>query len=592
MNETTQINLTRMPGAVDALHHVSRFFKETQHKQPDQMIELDPHERTADGMIELGWEHLQLQRDLHLEYTIYMGELDRPSLEAKVASQFVAMNAEREASGNPPIDISEVNTDFLKKILGEPNWLGVSAEELSGQPDYIQEMTEELRQVDAKLGVLSQDDEIRRAAHEKYQAKMEITRTAYGLLRAETKRDETAKQISEIYARAVRTDRRLNTADKKRLARLEAHLAASDESGSLIVGTDPSQIEALATEVNRLIRRDNHRQLEQGLLLTPGMKETVDKVLPLLMGGHPVLFIGETGGAKTQLAKVISERFMEKEPEIISFHGEIDVYDLMGKLGLNTEGTTFVDGPLTRAMQEGRPVIFDEINAAPPEFMKRLNEILLLRPYPPNNRIKIQEDSGKEVVVQPGFCIISTANYNDLQPGRYGGTHKFSAELRNRFGKEVRINYPDSDVVFGALPPDNMALAEAALVDEIGEYAVDLPDGQLVAFVRAAHASQRIFCGDYGDGRAADNLRAFAPQDRVRDNRPGLKDNVISPRRMVMILEAVRSRVGSPDPLVEELREWIEAIEDKTDQAVLTNLLNSYQDNRKVSLLGNHPGDG
>ena len=40
----------------------------------------------------------------------------------------------------------------------------------------------------------------------------------------------------------------------------------------------------------------------------------------------------------------------------------------------------FVPGPLLRAMTEGRPVILDEINAMPPEFLKRLNIILQLRP--------------------------------------------------------------------------------------------------------------------------------------------------------------------------------------------------------------------
>ena len=238
-------------------------------------------------------------------------------------------------------------------------------------------------------------------------------------------------------------------------------------------------------------------------------------------------------------------------------------------------------------MERGAPLILDEINAGTPELLKRFNIIMQLRP---GDHFTIQEDSGKQVVVQQGFCVIATANEKSA---RYKGVDVMSAEFKNRFGVNVRrVSYPDSDIVFGQLPTDNIALAEAALADDIGELTVDLPGEQLEAFVKVAHASQKIFTGNYGEGRAAQDIRGFIPQDRLADNKPGLDDTVLSPRMMVAILEQVRDGTGRVD-LTDILSNWVKGIEKPNDRAVMTQLLGNHtfidSNRNRKTLLGDEP---
>lgn len=568
-----------MPNAVGALHETKKFFTDAQANPANEEVQLDVHERSVDGMIELGLEHIQLQRDLHLDYMHAIHDVPRTQIEARLADTFTEINATR----SDPIDIRSVDEQVLRK-MSEPNWLELSPEALAAQPDYLQDTAELFRETDAKLAILSQDETLRNQAHDKYREKMETTKTAMGILKIDQRRDELGRQISEVYERAAKTGRSINRSDKQRIERLEVRLKNLDE-GEILANIEPNKLPELTSELNRLVRKDTHRQLEEGLLLTPSMQETIDKTLPSLAVGRPALFVGETGGAKTALAEAIANQFMGKEPELVSFHGEINVYQLIGKDRLSDGATDFSPGPVVRAMEQGRPLILDEINSAPPEFLKRLNIIMQLRP---GDIFTIQEDSGKQVVVQPGFCIMATANEKSA---RYKGVDVMSAEFKNRFGVNVhRIEYPDSDVVFGQAPLDNMALAEAALSDDIGEFAVDLPEGQLQAFVKAAHASQRIFSGNYGDGNSARELRAYVSGDRLADGKPGLDDTVLSPRMMVAVLEQVRDGRGAVQ-LVDVLKDWVKGIEKPNDRAVMTQLLDSHVSTDNTTLLGNSYGE-
>jgi len=575
----SQADLKNFPNAVTALHETQKFFVDAQKKREletgEQEVQLDEHERTPDGMVELGWEHLQLQRDLHLDYMHSIKDLSREQIENIVAGTFAEINASR----NDPIDIRTVDEHILRR-MSEPHWLNTPPEGLADQPEYLREMASVLQEIDAKLAVLSQDERLRQSAHEQYRDKMEITKTAVAIRKTEATIDTLAEEIAAIYERAARSGRPLNSADHARITRLETKQQALDASAPL-AAINPSRLNELTVELNRLVRKDNRRQLEKGLLLTADMQDHIDKTLPSLIQGRPALFAGDTGGAKTALALALSREFMNKEPELVSFHGEINVYQLFGKSEIRENETVFVPGPAVRAMEAGVPLILDEINAGSPELLKRMNVIMQLRP---GDRFTVQEDSGRQVIVQPGFCIIATANYKSA---RYKGVDVMSTEFKNRFGVNVRyVNYPDNDVVFGQEPTNNMALAEAALADEIGEFAIDLPDGQLEAFVKASHASQKIFTGNYGDGNAARELRGFVSQDRLADNKPGLEDTVLSPRMMVAILEQVRDGMGRIK-LTDILKDWVKGIEKPNDRAVMTSLLDNYTFNGGESLLGN-----
>lgn len=87
----------------------------------------------------------------------------------------------------------------------------------------------------------------------------------------------------------------------------------------------------------------------------------------------------------------------------------IAAYNLANRGGTVTD---FFLGPIYRAMEEGRPVIIDEVNAIPHEVLISLNHILTRKP---GDVVNVQQDSGKQVTIQEGFCIIMTGNLNQGQ---------------------------------------------------------------------------------------------------------------------------------------------------------------------------------
>lgn len=582
----TQINLTGFPGAVDALRRTRSFFlgpvnppssvaalrgagasDETAEERAAGRRDCDPQQ-----MIALAREHLRMQRDIHLDFLRTFERLSRDELRELTGESEVSDN--RKSSGGN-------NADLLRKA--EPDWLNPAPRQLATLPRPLREAVEVLHELDAELVRLSAQDELRDAALQMCRQEMELTRVATKVLAVETDRDRLIDAIDAVYAGAARSSRTLNLADRRRLDRLRERLSGLNANADL-ARIRPSHLEALTEELNRLVRRHNRRELESGLLRTPQMREVLSKALPPLVQGRPVLLVGETGGAKTALAAALARQASRTEPELVSFHGEINTYQLIGRDRIEADGgMSFRQGPVLRAMVTGAPLILDEVNAAPAEFLKRLNVIMQLRQ---GDTFLVQEDSDSRVVVRHGFCIIATANEKSA---RYKGVDVLSAELKNRFGTNVyRIGYPDSDVVLGELPRDGLALAEAALSDELGAFAVDLPEGQLLALVKAAHATQKLFTGDYGDAGKDELVRSYVPVDRLADGvrAPALDDTVLSPRMVVAMLEQVRDGLGRVK-LTEILRDWVAGVEKPRDREVLLHLLDSFVSQDGVTLLGN-----
>lgn len=580
-----QLNLTHFRGAINALNRTRRFFlgpvqaQETHDAiatSTDGLPILDLLDSSPAEMIELAREHVRLQRDIHLDFVRAAANLSRDDLEE------LARSSDEMADAGGLGEISDLDEASLR-ARAEPDWFTAQLPQLSMLPAALAEAVEVLHELDTQLAHMSTDEPLRRAALELSRERMELTRVASRVLAVEEEREKLLEAVDAVYATAARSGRVLNLADRLRLERLRSRLAGLNADKDL-ARVAPSQLGALTAELNRLARRHNRRELASGLLLTPQMRGVIAKAVPPLAQGRPVLLVGETGGAKTALAQALAVRISETKPELVSFHGEINTYQLIGRDRIELGGgMSFRQGPVLRAIATGAPLILDEVNAAPAEFLKRLNVIMQLRP---GDSFLVQEDSDSRVTVRDGFSIIATANEKS---SRYKGVDVLSAELKNRFGTNVyRIGYPDSDVVVGELPRDGLALAEAALADELGVFAVTLPDGQLTALVKAAHATQKLFTGDYGDQRTDELIRCYVPIDRMVDGAkaPALDDSVLSPRMVVTMLEQVREGMGRVK-LTELLRDWVAGVEKPRDRDVLLRLLDSFVSEDGVTLLGN-----
>ncbi len=431
---------------------------------------------------------------------------------------------------------------------------------------------EDARRLRARLDLLLEDPEHRALVDRALLERARTLRIAVVARRDELDRRRRAAEAATLVARAAGASRALTASEHQRVRWLTA---AADEDPSVSDAsaawqrdlTTPERRDAVIEALGSMRLREARRQLRDGLLLTAQMREIIAEALPAMVRGEPVLLVGETGGAKTALAEHLAVHGMGREPELVSGYGDITSAQLIGSHELRAEhGATvsaFVPGPLLRAMTEGRPLILDEINAMPAEFLKRLNRILQLRP---GARLSVQEDAGREIRIAPGFAILATAN--EQTPHRYRGLDRLSAELVNRFGANgYRVHYPDTEKSYEDFPAENTLLALSAIVDEHGQLPEMLSPEDVTRLARAAFISQQVFAGAHGAG-----FTDYVSTEREIDGRPGLDEAVLAPRTMVAVLQKVAGSAGAVT-LDRALTRFVESIMHREDRRVLALIL-------------------
>lgn len=548
---------------------------------PQSEVVVTDLERTPEGYLELEWQYEDTERALALDFDHYSATtMSRAGLEAAAMPFVAAVNEQRANLEHPasPLDVTQLNDRFLRHMIrptwqnhlpddtpnGETQWEAFKAQ----YPEHLQINLDELRLLDGKMRVLSNDEELRAEVQRIHAERINVMRAASSFMAADRKVEALSRRVSEVYRAAATSNRSLTAAEQRHLDRLQVQQAEVRANRGVKI-TTPEMRQEVGKELRRRIDIQRRRDFERGLVLTDQMKHTIDEVLPSLSAGKPALFVGETGGAKTALAEYISHQYFGVEPEFISGYGDVNSYQVMGKMSLaNESGATvseFVPGPMIRAMESGRPLVLDEVNAMPAEFLKRLNKIMQLRP---GDTFVVQEDSGREVTIKPGFVIIATANEKSR---RYKGVDDLSVEFQNRFGANVvRIHYPDHDVVFGQAPTENAIIARAALTDRSGNMAPGISPDELERFVRACHVTQQVFTGNFGEG-----FKDYVSSERIADNKPGLDETVLAPRTMVAILDKVRDSYGKTT-LDEALRGFVTGVKSDNDRKQLYTILQGY----------------
>ena len=436
-----------------------------------------------------------------------------------------------------------------------------------------------LERLGAELNDILDDERHRELIETALDERARVLRIAALARREEHAERSRAGQASALVASAARASRRLTADERARVRSLRQTVGQTGAGlGNRTAGggspaswrqhlTSPERRDTVLEALGSLRLREARQQLRDGLLLTAQMRGIISEALPALTRGEPVLLVGETGGAKTALAEYLATHGLGLEPELVSGYGDITSAQLIGTHELRAEqgatASTFVPGPMLRAMHEGRPVILDEINAMPAEFLKRLNRILQLRP---GDRFGVQEDAGREVAIAEGFAILATAN--EQTPHRYRGLDRLSAELVNRFGANgYRVHYPDAEHAYEEFPTENALLALAAVVDERAA----LPDGltadEVTRVARAAFISQQVFAGSHGTG-----FTDYVSTEREIDGRPGLDEAVLAPRTLVAVLQKVAGSAGSVT-LDRALTRFVESVMHREDRRVLALIL-------------------
>lgn len=541
---------------------------------PEHMRPND-YDRTLEGYLELVTDLKVTQRAIDLDYrTEMLG--NKQALHSAVATRLEEINADREA----PVQPETVNDHFLVGLV-QPNWsehfppAGAGDERekewesfKSGFSDSIQLNLEAMRVLHAKVEQLQADKVLQTKLKDYSTERFGILRAAATWRISERKQSRLGKEIADLRIKASVTKRPLTPAERRIISSKTDQIAElNQERGSLIDSSE--KFRKVQDELYRAEIRDQKRQLDRGLLVNEPMQKIITEALPSIARGEPCLFVGETGGAKTALAKYLTAEYFGVTPEVVSGYGDVNSYQLIGKSGLNVKDgasiSEFIPGPVVRAMEQGVPLLLDEINAMPPELLKRFNEIARLRP---GDTFTIQEDSGKDVIIQPGFVILATANEKSK---RYKAVDDLSVEFQNRFGANIfRVRYPDSDATYSDEPNENLILARAAVVDSDGNYPIDVDIDDLYNFVRAARVSQQIFSGEHGEG-----FRDFIGSDQIRDGKPGLEETVLAPRTMIDILHKVKGSYGQLS-INAALARFTDGIKNSNDRMVMTSILRGH----------------
>lgn len=547
----------------------------------------DAADRTVEGVMELMAGLQESMQAVRSDWrTAAMG--DRQLLEQLAAPHVERINVSRRKDHpeEPDIAVSKISENFLLG-LAEPDWEGqmprdTSEEELQRWEDFknehpdVADNLEDWYMYHAKLHELRKDAVLMKEFDEEYRGEqMAATRAAAEFLRAQDRKDEISRRMASLRAKAVKMGRPLTAGERRKITAWQKQLSEVDDN----IDIPPnSSKERFLEEVTRLQVREWKRQLDSGLLMTEQMQTIIDETLPAMVRGEPTLFVGETGGAKTALAEYMVQTYFGVDPEFVSAYGDVNSYQLIGKQELREENgasvSEFVPGPIIRAMEQGTPLILDEINAMPSELLKRLNKIMQLRP---GDRFTVQEDSGKIVEVQPGFCIIATANEKSK---RYKGVDDLSVEFQNRFGANInRVRYPDYDKGYDEYPRENAQLAMATVATQRGELPPDIDEGDFENFVRAARLSQQIFSGTNGEG-----YNQFIDTEKMVDDRPGLEETVLAPRTMVDILHKVAGSYGTVS-LKRACQTFLDGIKNPNDRQVIHHIL-EYHDLLPEEMLG------
>ena len=203
--------------------------------------------------------------------------------------------------------------------------------------------------------------------------------------------------------------------EQEALGEIREELAALDRSREELLASSPEAY--IGLHLKEL--KEYKKELDGGRIVEmPYVKEQADDITAHFNAGKPVLIYGHLGSGKSELAMHIARNRIGKEALIISGSKHTTLAELYGHQVLMADkesGSTVSDyflGPIYRAMQEGRPVIIDEVNAIPHEVLISLNHALTRRV---GDTVNVQQNSGTSVTIKEGYGVMMTGNLNQGQ---------------------------------------------------------------------------------------------------------------------------------------------------------------------------------
>ena len=343
-------------------------------------------------------------------------------------------------------------------------------------------------------------------------------------LRAAEGREQKLRLFYEQYGRSP------GPIERKKLTELR------DQATKLRKDIEAFELDEAAVD---MLRRREIRGMQRDLANysfaeTETRTELIREVLPDLTQGAPVLFQGETGSGKTQLAKYLSQKYLGKEPAIISISEQIKESQILGARGLEAGETVFKYSEFVKAQKEGRPIILDEVNLMPHEFAGILHDFLQKRV----GDVWTHPTTGEKITITAP--IMATAN---LKSERYKQHYELDVATLRRFigGAGAReIHYLDigkKDKAGGYIAPETLKILGAVLADRHGniewsEIEARQKMDELKRFVAACRKIQEDFTLSIREG----GEESLAKTDRL-----AFRELVITLKDQIEIMKAWKS---------------------------------------------------
>ena len=149
--------------------------------------------------------------------------------------------------------------------------------------------------------------------------------------------------------------------------------------------------------------------------------------------GLSVLLKGPTGCGKTRFVEAMAHD-LERPLLTVACHDDLTTADLVGRFLLQGGETTWVDGPLTRAVRDGAICYLDEIVEA------RQDTTVVLHPLADHRRQLPIDRLGVTLDAAPGFCLV--VSYN---PGYQSVLKDLKDSTRQRM-VAIELDFPPPDV--------------------------------------------------------------------------------------------------------------------------------------------------
>ncbi len=153
----------------------------------------------------------------------------------------------------------------------------------------------------------------------------------------------------------------------------------------------------------------------------------------------PILLKGPTGTGKTRFVEYMSWHIsnnMKKSVPLITVacHEDLTASDLVGRYLIDSSGTKWIDGPLTRAVKSGGICYLDEIVEA------RKDTTVIVHPLTDHRRILTIDKLGEVVEAADEFLMV--VSYN---PGYQNALKDLKQSTRQRF-VAIEFDFPTPDL--------------------------------------------------------------------------------------------------------------------------------------------------